>query len=243
MGLQAKCVKVSEGPHPPRKAHDGQYGDGARQPAKQALSLIENRLGRLPKEDHGRQRYAGCDGIGCRVVMAGHNRSEPGTKRRTYHSAVLNEEQDGQHRVPEERLAFRDIKTDRGNGSDDQKYSEKKERSPADEDGQGHHRVCGKTVHRRHPLQDFRVQASYSTASEYLHCSGAYSGLQTITMQSHPCTYGIPVRSISFKYSGIFINPSTGITQSFFLFRLSCSPGDMSVQQVSPHVPVFARMP
>lgn len=52
---------------------------------------------------------------------------------------------------------FRGTKTDYGDGPDDQKYSEKKERPPADEDSHSHHRVCGKTVHRQHTLQDFRV--------------------------------------------------------------------------------------
>jgi len=43
-GSQTKCVKVSECPHPPRKAHDGKYRDSACQQAKQALDLPENRL-------------------------------------------------------------------------------------------------------------------------------------------------------------------------------------------------------
>jgi hypothetical protein len=68
---------------------------------------------------------------------------------------VLNEEQDGQQPVPQERLVFRGTKTNYGNGPYDQKYSEKKERSPANEDSHSHHKVCGKMFHRHHTLLDF----------------------------------------------------------------------------------------
>jgi hypothetical protein len=71
---------------------------------------------------------------------------------------------------------FRGTKTDYGNGSDDKKYSEKKERSPANEDSNSHHGVCGKMFHRQHTLQDFRVLTPRSPGGGRLfppiQCSG-----------------------------------------------------------------------
>jgi hypothetical protein len=52
---------------------------------------------------------------------------------------------------------LRGIKANYGNWPDGKKYSEKKDRSAADEDSNNHHRVCGKMLHRQHTLQDFRV--------------------------------------------------------------------------------------
>jgi hypothetical protein len=61
------------------------------------------------------------------MVMARYDGSEPSTKRRTYHYTVLNEEQQREQSVPQQHLEFRGIKAEYGNGSDDEKYSVKKE--------------------------------------------------------------------------------------------------------------------
>jgi hypothetical protein len=84
--------------------------------------------------------------------MARYDGSEPIMKRCAYHSAVLDEEQDRKQPVPEQYLVFRCIQTDDGNGSDEEKYSEKKERSSTDNNGKSHHGVWDKTVHRQPTL-------------------------------------------------------------------------------------------
>jgi hypothetical protein len=84
--------------------------------------------------------------------MARYDGSEPRAKRCTYHSAVLNEEQHTEQSVPQQCLVFRCIKADEGNGPNDEKDAEKKERSSANEDGKSHYSVCDKTVHRQPTL-------------------------------------------------------------------------------------------
>jgi hypothetical protein len=88
--------------------------------------------------------------------MARYDGSEPIMKRRAYHSAVLDEEQDRKQPVPEQYLVFRGIKAGDSNGPNDEKYSEKKERSSADDNGKSHDGVCDKTVHREPTLQNLR---------------------------------------------------------------------------------------
>ncbi len=41
------------------------------------------------------------------------------------------------------------IKVNYGKGPDGKKYSKKKERSPADDNSDNHHRVCCKMVHKQ----------------------------------------------------------------------------------------------
>jgi len=67
---------------------------------------------------------------------------------------VLNEEQDREQSVPKQYVKFRGFKADEGNGSNEEKYPEKKERSSADEDGKGHHGVWDKLLHKYLSLRD-----------------------------------------------------------------------------------------
>ena len=69
-------------------------------------------------------------------------------KRRAYHSAVLDEEQDRKQPVPEQYLVFRGIKVGDSNGPNDEKDAEKKERSSTDDNGKNHYGVCDKKVHK-----------------------------------------------------------------------------------------------
>ena len=84
-------------------------------------------------------------------------------KRRAYHSAVLDEEQDRKQPVPEQYLVFRDIKAGDSNGPNDEEDAEKKERYSANEDGKSHYSVCDKTVHREPTLQNLRGLTLYIT--------------------------------------------------------------------------------
>ena len=147
--LPAKGIEIAKSQNAPKPPNDAEQSNTVQQPAPDAVDLDDNRRQRLPKQHHAGQHQARSNGVSGRMKNRWHAPRQPSAKRPPHHPAVLNEEQQGQSAIPQQKLRIGKCKTEERNRPKNDKPPEQQQGSTAQQSRRSNNQAGKRTIHEK----------------------------------------------------------------------------------------------